>query len=174
MFRRRHEFTSTLRGGAHSRAVNETAKLKHAPPNGPMFSMLGHALAQCHLLCLRATIPHKLWVGQSCPGSPLGTPFRRLFGPSASVRAPRAPAKSPPRRGPRPGLAAPQFMQTVYPRQSKWHCALACPRPHCFTASQFAAQYRRLAFPIRVQRAPRRFFLDDPLGPGGFPCASFN
>jgi hypothetical protein len=53
----------------------------------------GQAKAQCHLLCLRSTILHKLWGGQSCPGSPPGTPFRRLLGPSASVRVPRAPAK---------------------------------------------------------------------------------
>jgi hypothetical protein len=51
--------------------------------------------------------PHKLWGGQSCPGSPPGTPFRRLFRPMDWPCAPQGPAKSPPRRGPRPRLAAP-------------------------------------------------------------------
>jgi hypothetical protein len=74
-------------------------------------------LAQCHLLCLRSAILHKLWGGQSCPQPP----FRRLFGPSASVRVPKEPAES----RLQPGLAAPKFMQTVCSRQSKWNWDLA-------------------------------------------------
>jgi hypothetical protein len=115
----------------------------------PLLVSRGPVRGQCHLLCIRAIILHKLWGGQSCPQPP----FRRLFWPSASVRAPRAPAKS----RLQPGLAAPQFMQIVYPRQSKWHWphapAAARPEPIASPAGRGdPAKCARLGFVNGVSR----------------------
>jgi hypothetical protein len=150
-----------------------SARLRSLGQDKACASAVGHALAQCRLLCPPHTVRMNCGAGNLARGPLWGRLSGGLFGACASRRAGQAPAESPPQRGPRPGLAAPRFMQNGSRTESKRRCALACPRPHCViretaverdlvcqtpetvgfpTAAQFTIRVTTSAFPIACRR----------------------
>jgi hypothetical protein len=149
------------------------ARLRPLGQGKAFASVVGRALAQCRLLCPSHTVRMNCGA-RNLARSPLwGRLSGGLFGSWASLRAGQAQAESPSQRGPRPGLAAPRFVRNGSRTESKRHCALACPRPHCViretaverdlvcqtpetvgfpTAAQFTIRVTTSAFPIACRR----------------------
>jgi hypothetical protein len=102
-------------------SAGRRGKLKHAPSMHPI--LVGHALAQCHLLCPSHPVCINCGADNLVRAPLWGRLSGGLFGAWASLSVRKEPADS----RLQPGLAAPRFVQNSSRTQSKWHWTEVCP-----------------------------------------------